>query len=101
MQHALRLGIPMVVSGTGEDKADSNAIVGWSGVGINLGVTEFGVGQLAAAVDKILKDDSYKNRARTLSEEFDKYDVGRVFDKAVQDAFKEWAAKRRSNDKEL
>jgi len=36
VHHALRWGVPLVVSGTTEDKVEVNARVAWAGVGINL-----------------------------------------------------------------
>jgi UDP:flavonoid glycosyltransferase YjiC (YdhE family) len=101
VQHALRLGIPMVVSGISEDKATTNSIVQWSGVGIDLGEQSPGAEKIGEAVAKMLGDDSYKNKAKTLSKEYEKYDVGKTFDKVIQDAYRDWRKKRAGAKSEL
>ncbi|KAH7135333.1 hypothetical protein B0J11DRAFT_564695 [Dendryphion nanum] len=93
VQHALRLGIPMVVSGIGQDKATTNSIVQWSGVGLNLEVREPGAKKIGDAVGKVLADGSFKKKAMELSKHYKKYSVGKVFDKAVQDAVFDWKSK--------
>jgi UDP:flavonoid glycosyltransferase YjiC (YdhE family) len=80
----------MVVSGLGQDKATTNSIVQWAGVGINLEVRQPGTEKLGAAVSKILQDPSYKSKAKELSKEYDKYDVGQVFDGLIQDIVRGW-----------
>jgi UDP:flavonoid glycosyltransferase YjiC (YdhE family) len=40
VNQAMSFGIPLVSAGKTEDKADVNARVGWSGVGINLATNE-------------------------------------------------------------
>lgn len=91
----------MVVAGEGQDKATTTALVEWSGVGINLGKRQPGAERIANAVDKVLKDDSYRKKAKTLSKEYDKYDVGQVFDTMVQEVVRDWFQKPVAGKDEL
>ncbi|KAF2648898.1 glycosyltransferase family 1 protein [Lophiostoma macrostomum CBS 122681] len=88
--HALRLGIPMVVAGMGQEKETTNSIIEWSGVGINLKVRDPGTERLAAAVATVLEDPAYNTKVKELSREFDKYDVGQVFDEVIQEIVQNW-----------
>ena len=69
IQQALSHGIPIVVAGQTEDKVEVSARVGWSGVGINLRTNEPSSAQVGAAVRRVLTEDSFRSRARMLSEE--------------------------------
>ncbi|KAF2791043.1 glycosyltransferase family 1 protein [Melanomma pulvis-pyrius CBS 109.77] len=93
VQHCVRLGLPMVVSGVGQDKATTNAIVQWSGVGINLAVQQPGAEKIRDAVKKVLEDDSYKKKAVELSKHYDSYNVGKVVDGVVRDVVRDWVRK--------
>lgn len=80
----------MVVSGLGQDKATTNSIVHWSGVGINLGERSPSVDQIGLAVKEVLANEKYAQKAKTLSKEFEKYDLAKVFDTVVQDVVRDW-----------
>lgn len=98
MQHCLRLGIPLVVSGVGQDKTTTNSLVEYSGVGINLGERSPGAEKIRDAVVKVLADGQYKARGKALSKEYDKYDVGTVFDQTIQESIRIWKAKTTEKD---
>lgn len=98
VQHCARIGLPMVLSGLGQDKATTNAIVEWSGVGINLGVQNPTVDNIKSAVKKVLMDGKYKTKAMELSKHYEKYDVGKVTDKLVRNVVRGWAKKRAIED---
>lgn len=99
MQHCLRLGIPMVVSGQGQDKADTNAIVDYTGVGINIGVRQPGSKKIKAAVEKILNDQEYRLKAQEMSKHYESYDVGKVFDETIQQAVKRWQKQQKATNR--
>ena len=86
----------MVVSGIGQDKATTNAIVEWSGVGINIGVQRPAVEAIKSAVKKVLSDDEYKEKAVKLSKRYEDYDVGKVTDGLVRNVVKAWVKGRAS-----
>jgi UDP:flavonoid glycosyltransferase YjiC (YdhE family) len=67
---ALNFGVPMVLSGLGEEKPEIAARVVWTGSGINLPTDEPTAEQLSDAVNQILSNPSYRNRAAELSLEF-------------------------------
>ncbi|KAF2626296.1 glycosyltransferase family 1 protein, partial [Macroventuria anomochaeta] len=81
---ALEHGTPLVVGGEGQDKAITNAIVQWSGVGIHVGGRSPGIENIRKGVEKVLADDSYKQKARMMSKNFERYDVGTVVDGVIQ-----------------
>ncbi|KAF2191997.1 glycosyltransferase family 1 protein [Zopfia rhizophila CBS 207.26] len=95
VQHALRLGIPMVVSGIGQDKPTTNSLVEWSGVGINLKVRQPGAKIIGEAVKVALEDEDYRKKARDLSKKYEKYEMGEVADGLVRDLVWEWVEGRR------
>jgi MGT family glycosyltransferase len=63
---ALAHGVPLVVAGQSEDKAETCARVGWSGVGINLKTHRATADQVRRAVREVLQNPNYRARARTL-----------------------------------
>jgi UDP:flavonoid glycosyltransferase YjiC (YdhE family) len=75
VNHALRHGLPLVVAGKSEDKAEIAARVAWSGAGINLNTEQPSAAAVAEAVEAVLGDSQYRNRASSLSGEFARYDV--------------------------
>jgi UDP:flavonoid glycosyltransferase YjiC (YdhE family) len=66
VQQALRHGIPLVVAGQTEDKIEVTARVGWSGTGINLRTNKARPARVAAAVDRVLRDSSYREAAERI-----------------------------------
>ena len=70
VNQAMSFGIPLVAAGTTEDKADVNARVGWSGVGINLVTNEPTQEALRNAVRAVLDQSAYRLRASQMAQEF-------------------------------
>ncbi len=60
---AALFGIPLVTAGLTEDKADVNARVAWSGVGIDLATNEPTPQALREAVRTVLENPTYRGRA--------------------------------------
>jgi UDP:flavonoid glycosyltransferase YjiC (YdhE family) len=71
----MSFGIPLVTAGLTEDKADVNARVAWSGVGINLGTNEAAPAAVRAAVRTVLDTPAYRARAREMAAEFRSIDT--------------------------
>lgn len=84
----------MVVGGEGQDKAITNALVQWSGVGVSIGGRSPGLEKIREGLDKVLNDDAYTQKAREMSKNFERYDVGTVVDGAIQDVVRKWASKK-------
>ncbi|MGO8779621.1 MAG: glycosyltransferase [Rhodomicrobium sp.] len=77
VNQALSFGIPLVTAGLTEDKADVNARVAWSGVGINLATNKAEPRALRDAVLAALNDPDCRNRASLLAKEFAAIDTRR------------------------
>ncbi|MEU4093189.1 nucleotide disphospho-sugar-binding domain-containing protein [Streptomyces sp. NPDC026673] len=63
---ALRHGVPLVVAGETEDKPEVAARVEWSGTGVNLRTGRPETMAVRTAVDTVLNQPSYRERARAL-----------------------------------
>jgi MGT family glycosyltransferase len=70
VNQAMSHGIPLVTAGLTEDKADVNARVAWSGVGINLATNEPTPQALRQAVRSVLDKPDYRLRAALMADEF-------------------------------
>lgn len=68
VHYALEYGVPIVVAGRTEDKAEVSARVAWSGVGIDLRTDRPSPKQVGSAVRNVLADDRYRTRARSIGE---------------------------------
>lgn len=75
VNQALSLGIPLVTAGLTEDKADVNARVAWSGVGIDLKTNEPTPSALKQAIRTVLDEPCYRSRALLMAEEFAEIDT--------------------------
>jgi MGT family glycosyltransferase len=70
VNQAMSYGVPLVSAGLTEDKADVNARVGWSGVGIDLKTNTPTPQMLRDAVRRVLDTPSYRARASLMAKEF-------------------------------
>jgi UDP:flavonoid glycosyltransferase YjiC (YdhE family) len=70
VNQAMSFGIPLVTAGLTEDKADVNARVAWSGVGIDLATNEPTPEALREAVRTVLDQPRYRLRALQIADEF-------------------------------
>jgi MGT family glycosyltransferase len=75
VNQAMSFGIPIVTAGLTEDKADVNARIAWSGVGINLATNQPAPEALRDAVRAVLDQPSYGARASAMAAEFAKLDT--------------------------
>src|SRR5208282_5058266 len=75
VNQAMSFGIPLVSAGMTEDKADVNARVAWSGVGLNLATNEPTQEALRAAVRTVLDRPAYRMRASQMADEFARIDT--------------------------
>ncbi|NLS06948.1 glycosyltransferase [Rhizobium sp. P32RR-XVIII] len=75
VNQALSLGIPLVTAGLTEDKADVNARVAWSGVGIDLKTNEPTPAALKQAIRTVLDEPCYRSRALLMAEDFAEIDT--------------------------
>jgi UDP:flavonoid glycosyltransferase YjiC (YdhE family) len=75
VNQAMSFGIPLVTAGLTEDKADVNARVAWSGVGIDLASNQPTPQALRDAVRTVLDNPDYRRRAALMAGEFAKIDT--------------------------
>ncbi|MCB7135923.1 glycosyltransferase [Cellulosimicrobium marinum] len=66
VHHALRHGVPIVVAGRTEDKAEVAARVAWSGAGVRLRTNEPAPAQVRRAVRRVLDDPAYARASARL-----------------------------------
>jgi MGT family glycosyltransferase len=93
VNQAMSFGIPLVTAGLTEDKADVNARVAWSGVGINLATNEPTPQALHAAVRAVLDTPNYRSRVSLMAGEFEAMDtrseIVRIVDQIVRSSNRE------------
>lgn len=70
VQLALSKGVPLVVSGINEGKNDVNARVEYAGAGINLRTDNPSAESIGKAVNSILADPAWKDRAQQMRRDF-------------------------------
>jgi UDP:flavonoid glycosyltransferase YjiC (YdhE family) len=70
VNQAMSFGVPLVTAGLTEDKADVNARVAWSRVGIDLATNEPTPQALRAAIRTVLDEPNHRLRAASIAEEF-------------------------------
>ena len=70
VNQAMSFGVPLVTAGMTEDKADVNARVAWSGVGIDLATNAPTPDALRNAVRNVLDRGEYRQRASQMASEF-------------------------------
>jgi len=75
VNQAMSFGIPLVTAGLTEDKADVNARVAWSGVGIDLATNEPTPDALRHAVRTVLDSPTYRRQASSIGDEFNGIDT--------------------------
>jgi MGT family glycosyltransferase len=75
VNQAMSFGIPLVTAGLTEDKADVNARIAWSGVGIDLATNEPTPLALREAVRTVLDKPDYRARASSMADEFNGIDT--------------------------
>jgi UDP:flavonoid glycosyltransferase YjiC (YdhE family) len=75
VNHALSLGVPLVVAGDSEEKPEIAARVAWAGAGINLGTGRPSPTQIREAVRTVLKKPQYRQRAQALRAAFARHNA--------------------------
>ena len=84
VQMALAHGVPLVVAGTSEDKPEVATRVACSGAGMNLKTAAPKPEQVRRAVDVLLHQLRYRERAQALAAEYTRYDAVTLAVEAVR-----------------
>ena len=74
---ALTHGVPCVVAGRSEDKAEVAARVAYSGAGLNLGTATPSPARIRAAVRRVLREPAFREQAGELGHELRQHDAPR------------------------
>jgi len=85
LHFALQHGVPIVASGTSEDKLETNARVRWSGAGVSLSTTRPTAARLRKAVRKVLGDPRYRERAEQFAAAIEASPGLPAIDRAIED----------------
>jgi UDP:flavonoid glycosyltransferase YjiC (YdhE family) len=72
---ALSHGVPMVVAGEAQDKPEVAARVEWSGTGVNLRTARPDETAIRSAVERVLEEDGFRERARAIRTEIQQHDA--------------------------
>jgi UDP:flavonoid glycosyltransferase YjiC (YdhE family) len=75
VQMALSHGVPIVVCGATEDKPEVGARVSWSGAGLRIRSLTPTVGEVRAAVSRVLHKPSYGDNARRIAADIARCDA--------------------------
>ena len=71
---ALAYGVPLVAAGKSEDKPEVCSRIAWSGAGINLKTDSPAPAQLKQAIQKVLSNPSYRQKAEAIRSDFARHD---------------------------
>ena len=93
VQHALRHGVPMVLSGKYEDKAEIGAMGIWAGVAEYHKKNVVDPDDVRDSVNKILSDDRFKQKAMEIAEIYKGYDPVERMDAILQERIASFHAK--------
>ncbi|MGU3451941.1 glycosyltransferase [Methylobacterium sp. 391_Methyba4] len=85
VSQALAVAVPIVSAGTTEDKAEVNARIDWSGVGINLATNAPRVEDLREAITKVLAEPRFRERANAMAQSFAARDAVTGFLSAIDE----------------
>ncbi|KFZ24029.1 hypothetical protein V502_01511 [Pseudogymnoascus sp. VKM F-4520 (FW-2644)] len=85
VQHAISIGVPMIIAGATEEKPEIAARAEWAGVAINLRTGCPSGEQIHLAVEEIFDNGKYKAKSRELEEESKCYFAMDVVERAIQD----------------
>jgi UDP:flavonoid glycosyltransferase YjiC (YdhE family) len=94
-QLLLAHGIPLIAAGDTEDKPEVAGRVAASGAGINLRTGTPAAPALAAAVEAILHNPTYRQRARTLAAEYASHDTNALIQAELADVTRHRSASLR------
>ncbi|MET7575286.1 nucleotide disphospho-sugar-binding domain-containing protein [Streptomyces sp. NPDC005492] len=89
VQAALRNGVPMVLAGQTEDKAEVTARTAWTGVAVNLATQRPTPAEVRKAVEEVLLTPSYKENATRLSAEYALHDAFADISSAIREVLAE------------
>jgi MGT family glycosyltransferase len=85
-QYALSHGVPIVAAGDTEDKPEVSMRVQWSGVGLTLRTGTPTPAAVGAAVDRVLDDPGFRERAQDMARRIAEYDTFGIIESELESA---------------
>ena len=85
MTHGVVNGVPQVLAGQVQDKGEVNMRVEWAGLGINLRTQRPTPVQILTAVDTVLTNSKYKERAIAVQKRNEQMDSMSVIERQIVD----------------
>ncbi|MFE5670838.1 glycosyltransferase [Agromyces sp. NPDC056523] len=85
-QYALSHGVPIVAAGDTEDKPEVSMRVQWSGVGLTLKTGTPTPAAVGSAVDRVLGDPGFRERAREMAARIAEYDTFGIIESELEAA---------------
>jgi MGT family glycosyltransferase len=86
VQYALSHGVPIIAAGDTEDKPEVSMRAEWTGVGVNLKTGTPTSGAIGDAVDRVLANPSFRERATALAARIEEYDTFGLIERELEDA---------------
>lgn len=86
VQHSLRNGVPLLLSGQGQDKPHTGPLAEWSGVGVYIEKNAVSPKEIEETVDKILSTPSYKEKATEMAESYKNYEPIQKIDALIKES---------------
>jgi UDP:flavonoid glycosyltransferase YjiC (YdhE family) len=84
VQQGLKSGTPMLLSGVGQDKSQTGGILNYVGNGIYHPVHQVDPEALDRSLDELLRNETYRAKAKSLAKEYEKYDAMKIVDEEIQ-----------------
>ncbi|RAL03680.1 UDP-Glycosyltransferase/glycogen phosphorylase [Aspergillus ibericus CBS 121593] len=84
--HGIMNGVPMVMAGTGQDKAEVSMRVEWAGIGVNLRTDSPSQEAIREGVNKVLADPKYKARSLEIQRENEELDCAAALERYIMGA---------------
>lgn len=94
VQQAIKAGVPMIVSGVGQDKTHTGGIINYVGNGIYEAVHQTDEDMLRRAFEEIVGNPKYKARSEMLAREYEEYDAVEIVDGEIQRAVEQALASK-------
>ncbi|KAL1792165.1 hypothetical protein ACET3X_009916 [Alternaria dauci] len=88
VQQSLRAGVPMIVSGIGQDKLHTGALINYKGFGLYNAVPQVTAELLTETFDKIMSNGTYRERLGVLKKEYEKYNAVEIVDETIKQVLK-------------
>jgi len=84
VQNALAHGVPLIIAGATEEKMEVAARVENAGAGINLRTQNPSVSEIKKAVNELLNNTRFKQKAKILQTDFAKYDAAKLAVESIE-----------------